>query len=124
MPQVIYQTKIVSIGEFAEETLESDMLITFKDGFSSDLADYCFIHQHGELKQPVQVGQLLSIGTTQYEISAVGEVANENLKELGHITIRFNGGSEAELPGSVHVHGKTPEKVFVGDEIIISNKEK
>ncbi len=31
-------------------------------------------------------------------MTAVGEVAEQNLRELGHITLRFDGHREAEFP--------------------------
>jgi hypothetical protein len=31
-------------------------------------------------------------------VTAVGDVAEQNLRELGHITLRFDGHREAEFP--------------------------
>lgn len=31
-------------------------------------------------------------------MTAVGEVAEQNLRELGHITLRFDGHRQAEFP--------------------------
>ncbi len=31
-------------------------------------------------------------------MTAVGSVAEDNLRELGHVTLRFDGLSEAEFP--------------------------
>ena len=97
------------------------MLILFKTGAPADLADYCFIHSHDVLKQDLQVGQVIHLGHHIYNITAVGDVANVNFQQLGHITIRFDGNCQAELPGTVHVKGLIPEKLFVGDEIKILN---
>ena len=44
MSNVIYQSKINHIGEFAPDALADGMLILFKNGAPSDLADYCFVH--------------------------------------------------------------------------------
>ena len=46
--------------------------------------------------------------------SAVGEVAEQNLRELGHITLRFDGQPQAEYPGTVHVAGPVPQAVTPG----------
>jgi glucitol/sorbitol PTS system EIIA component len=97
------------------------MLILFKNGAPADLADYCFVHSHDDLKLELQVGQILQLGNHIYNITSVGEVANVNLRELGHITLRFDGNSQAELPGTVHVKGEIPAQLFVGDEIRILN---
>ncbi|KES17702.1 PTS glucitol/sorbitol transporter subunit IIA [Gilliamella apicola] len=121
MSNVIYQSKINQIGEFAPDALADGMLILFKNGAPSDLADYCFIHNHDDLKQDLQVGQVLQIGKHTYHITSVGDVANTNFRELGHITLRFDGSSQAELPGTIHVKGDIPNQLFVGDEIKILN---
>jgi glucitol/sorbitol PTS system EIIA component len=121
MSNVIYHAKINQIGEFAQEALADGMLILFKNGAPADLADYCFVHSHDDLKLELQVGQILQLGNHIYNITSVGEVANVNLRELGHITLRFDGNSQAELPGTVHVKGEIPAQLFVGDEIRILN---
>lgn len=47
-------------------------------------------------------------------VTAVGEVAEQNLRELGHITLRFDGHREAEFPGTVHVAGPVPDAIAPG----------
>lgn len=119
MSNVIYQSKINQIGEFAPDALADGMLILFKNGAPSDLADYCFVHSHDDLKQDLQVGQVFQIGKHTFQITSVGDVASTNFRELGHITLRFDGSSQAELPGNIHVKGDIPNQLFVGDEIKI-----
>ena len=36
-------------------------------------------------------------------ITAVGSKAAENLRELGHLTVKFSGSDEAENPGDIAV---------------------
>lgn len=122
MSNKIYQSTVKYIGDFANDALTDGMLITFKEGVSSDLADYCFIHSHDKLLNDLEVGQTLELGGYSYKISAVGEVATTNLRELGHITLRFDGAHSAELPGSVHLVGDVPSKFGVGDTITILSK--
>ena len=116
----IYQTVITKVGTFAREALADDMLITFKQGAPADLEDYCFIHQHGELKDNIQVGDVLVIGSQSYEISAIGDVASFNLKELGHVTLRFDSASIAEYPGTIHLVGNVPADIDVNTELKIN----
>jgi len=47
-------------------------------------------------------------------VTAVGDVAEQNLRELGHITLRFDGQPQAEYPGTVHVVGPVPQAVTPG----------
>lgn len=123
MPDIIYQSIITQIGESASEMLAEGMLITFKQGAPAELIDYCFIHSHDQLKEDLRVGQTLSLGEHHYLITAVGEVATTNLRELGHITLRFDGAAQAELPGCVHVKGNQPIGLRVSQSIILINHE-
>jgi PTS system glucitol/sorbitol-specific IIA component len=43
-------------------------------------------------------GAELQLGELRYPVTAVGDVAEQNLRELGHITLRFDGHREAEFP--------------------------
>ena len=117
----LYQVKIESIGEFANSALEDDMMIIFSNIAPKDAAEYCFIHSHAALKGNIKPGGVMQLGRYQYPITAVGEVVNQNLAELGHITIRFDALVEAEYPGCLHVNGDRPQQVRCGDEIVFLN---
>lgn len=79
---VIYQTTITHIGACATMALEEQMLITFREGAPADIEEYCFIHNHGELAGTLQPGAELQLGEQRYPVTAVGEVAEQNLREL------------------------------------------
>ncbi|WP_109077184.1 PTS glucitol/sorbitol transporter subunit IIA [Aggregatibacter kilianii] len=116
---ILYQTTFNKIGNFARDALEENMMITFKQGAPADLEDYCFIHEHGELIDDVKVGDVLEIDGVVYPITAVGGVASFNLKELGHVTWRFDGADVAEYPGTIHVQGAIPVSIDVGSVLKI-----
>lgn len=78
---VIYQTTITHIGACATMALEEQMLITFREGAPADIEEYCFIHNHGELAGTLQPGAELQLGEQRYPVTAVGEVAEQNLRE-------------------------------------------
>ena len=111
---VIYQTTITRIGASATDALSDQMLITFREGAPADLEEYCFILCHGELKGALHPGLQFSLGQHRYPVTAVGSVAEDNLRELGHVTLRFDGLSEAEFPGTVHVAGPVPDDIAPG----------
>ena len=111
---VIYQTTITAIGESAPEALSDNMLITFREGAPADVAEFCFIHNHGPLCGALLPGAQFTLGEKHYPVTAVGEVAEQNLRELGHITLRFDGQTQAEFPGTVHVAGPVPDAVAPG----------
>lgn len=110
---IIYQTEFSKIGSFATDALAENMLITFKQGAPADLEDYCFIHNPQPMLAEVQVGDIAEFDGVEYPITAVGEVANFNLKELGHVTWRFDGAAQAEYPGTIHLAGVVPSAVKI-----------
>jgi PTS system glucitol/sorbitol-specific IIA component len=60
---------------------------------------------------------VMELAQQRYAITAVGSVATQNLRELGHITVRFDGEAEAEFPGSIHVSGPTPTDIPLGSTL-------
>ena len=54
-----------------------------------------------------------------YKITCVGEEAPVTLAGLGHCTIRFNGMTEAELPGTLYVEEKPVPEIKIGTTIKI-----
>ncbi|WP_435952428.1 PTS glucitol/sorbitol transporter subunit IIA [Dryocola sp. BD626] len=115
--QTIYQTTITHIGQCAREALDDNMLITFREGAPADIQDFCFIHCHGELTGTLRPGIGFELNGQHYDVTAVGEVAQQNLQELGHITLRFDGGERAEYPGTVHVNGPLPQGIETGCQL-------
>ncbi|MGK9173212.1 PTS fructose transporter subunit IIA [Yokenella regensburgei] len=116
----LYQLDITFVGEFVAQYLKQDKLILFSEAVPPDIADYCAVHRSGEFQDVLLPGLALKINTTRYRITAVGEVATANLKQLGHITLSFDGAIDAELPGTVHLCGPTPQQILPGDKIFIS----
>lgn len=66
-----------------------------------------------------KAGQTLKIDENEYKITCVGEEAPVTLAGLGHCTIRFNGMTEAELPGTLYVEEKAVPEIKVGTTIQI-----
>ncbi len=115
---MLYRTEVTRIGEYASDALSDHMMILFNDNAPADVADYCFIHPHAALTGTILPGANLVLAGLRYPVTAVGDVVNQNLAELGHITIRFDGGDVAEYPGTVHVQGTCPDALATGIEII------
>lgn len=113
----IFQTTITQIGGCARDALLDNMLITFREGAPADIEEYCFIHQHGNTAGELLAGGVMELGENRYPITAVGEVATQNLRELGHVTVRFDGETRAEFPGTVHVAGAAPTDIALGSTL-------
>ena len=47
----------------------------------------------------------MRIDDQTWTITALGEVAEKNLANLGHVTLVFDGDSEPRMPGAVHLAG-------------------
>ncbi|MEZ2577445.1 PTS glucitol/sorbitol transporter subunit IIA [Buttiauxella ferragutiae] len=115
--RTIYQTTITYIGQSAREALDDNMLITFSEGAPADIQDFCFIHCHGALSGTLEPGIGFELNGLHYDVTAVGDVAQQNLQELGHITLRFDGEAQAEYPGTVHVNGPLPHNIETGCQL-------
>lgn len=117
MTKVVYKTVITKLGESVNEFLEQGMLITFKDNAPAELAEFCILHSENDLREDIQTGDKLKIGERSFNVTAVGNAVNQNLSSMGHITLRFDGAEEAELPGTLALENKEIGELKVGDVI-------
>ncbi len=67
------------------------------------------------------MGDTFKICGKEFKISAVGSEAPHTLEQLGHCTIDFKGGDEAERPGCIMLEGNQllPEDLKAGELIEI-----
>ncbi len=102
---ILYEADITSVGKFAEESCEEGYLITFINSGPEDFRDYCLcLEVKKGLTGDIKKGNLLYFDNEAFTITAVGSKAVENLRELGHVTVKFSGSSEAENPGDISVN--------------------
>ena len=115
-----YEVEVLEVGAMVDELMEaSDCLIIYNDTIKDvDLREISAIHTTSELKCEVCVGDELTIGEEKYEVTAVGDIAQKTLRELGHCTIKFDGEDKVNLPGELHVRGRQP-KIKAGDRITV-----
>lgn len=118
--KTVYESTFVSVGGCAGEALDDNFFITFAEGAPADVADYCFIHRpQSRGEAPFLAGSVITIGDHSWQVTAVGEVAAVNLRELGHITVKFDGAAVAEFPGTVHVAGSIPAAIEPGQKFSV-----
>jgi PTS system glucitol/sorbitol-specific IIA component len=98
----LYSLLITAVGEYVENLSAEQKLILFSEPVPDDIAMYCGT-PGSELTAELSPGQIMKINQAIYRVTAVGSVATANLKQLGHITLNFDGAATAELPGMVHV---------------------
>lgn len=116
----LYKTKVINIGNEAEMFREEGMIILFGENAPESLSDYCYNIKVEPVAGEIEAGMELSIGSEKYSVTAVGSVVRKNLSELGHITIKFDGSREAELPGTLYVEDRDLPEITIGEEISIS----
>ncbi len=114
-----YQGKILSIGPLVEEFTKAGILVFFGEDAPDELLEFSIIHDAKDLKEPIAIGDIVSINNEKFRILAVGEVANTNLGNLGHLILKINGDDTARLPGDVNLEEKPIPEIRVGMEIKI-----
>ncbi|SES79459.1 PTS system, glucitol/sorbitol-specific IIA component [Salinibacillus kushneri] len=100
----MYKSTIKEIGALVPSFEEEKVVILFGPQAPDELREMSVIHEIEETSdQPIQEGGTLRIGDQTYTITAVGSAANDNLKELGHISVYFKEPADNVLPGAVFV---------------------
>ena len=119
----IYSTKVKALGPMAADFIGEKMIILFNENAPAELAEFCVTHVGNELTDTVEKGDVLEINGKQYDIVEVGCQVQKNLKDLGHIALRFNNNEEGEsLEGSLYMEDKPVELPEEGSEIAIYKK--
>ncbi|HHY88584.1 MAG TPA: PTS glucitol/sorbitol transporter subunit IIA [Chloroflexi bacterium] len=114
-----YQATVTYIGPLVSEFLDSGIVVLFGEDAPEELRDFAIIHDGHELIESIIPGDCVQIRGETYRINAVGEVANSNLANLGHLVLKFNGANEVEMPGDVCVEARQLPEIQVGDTLII-----
>jgi len=117
--KIIYENQVKALGDLAGTFAKEGMIIFFGDNAPDTLADYCYSININPVKGTIKSGQTFMVGEVAFKITAVGEVAEKNLINLGHITVAFNGLTEPTLAGTICVEKKEIPKIKIGSEIFI-----
>ncbi|WP_273478042.1 PTS glucitol/sorbitol transporter subunit IIA [Ignavigranum ruoffiae] len=120
----MYQTEIVNIGEMVEEFKSQNLIILFGPKATPELKEISVMHdmEVKPNKNLLKVGGKIIINDKKYQINFVGDVANENFYELGHVSIYFNENKEDEiLPGAISVSPAELPKFNIGDKIVFED---
>ena len=96
-----YATTVTAVGEQVPEFIGQGLLIWFAEGAPEELHFFTVLHRPTVTTGGVRPGDLVRIDDKAFRVTAVGEVANENMVNLGHMDLKANGASEAPLPGDI-----------------------
>lgn len=105
-----YETTIVSVGPMAVEFAAEGILVFFGEDAPEELHEFAIIHKHTPNIEDVAVGDVFELAGVSFDVTGIGEIANDNLRNLGHLVAKFNGLTETELPGEISLEpGDVPE---------------
>jgi PTS system glucitol/sorbitol-specific IIA component len=96
-----YAATVTAVGEQVPEFIGQGLLIWFAEGAPEELHFFTVLHRPTVTTGGVRPGDLVRIDDKAFQVTAVGEVANDNMVNLGHIDMKANGASEAPLPGDL-----------------------
>ena len=96
MARKIYSTKVSRLGGEVGAFIETaKMIILFEESLAlPELRDMCVMHTGNRVEDTIQSGDVLRMGETEFKILKVGSEVQTNLTNLGHITLKFDGGKE------------------------------
>jgi len=116
---VKYKAKVIAIGTMVEDLLSQGLVVLFDSTAPKELQEIAVVHTGGTLARDVIQGDSMILGNSVYTVTAVGEVANRNLNNIGHVCLKFDARTSPELPGDIHLKGEKLPVINEGDDIII-----
>jgi PTS system glucitol/sorbitol-specific IIA component len=118
-----YQAKVTSVGPMASEFLKERIAVLFHENAPEELREFAILHNGRHLAAPVEVGDVFEINAVPFKVLAVGPVANDNLANLGHLALKFNGETAIEMPGDICLEDKPIPPITIGTTIQIREGE-
>lgn len=113
------KSKIIEIGEMAYFE-DYPILILFNDTAPMGLREVSIIHQFEDEpnRDMLQVGSQIILGDKTYTIEKLGNVVNETLFDLGHVSLYFELEEDQEImPGAALLTPHEVPVLNVGDSI-------
>ena len=99
--QTRYATTVTAVGEQVAEFVGQGILIWFAEGAPEELHFFTVLHRPTVTTGGVRPGDLVRIDDKAFRVTAVGDVANDNMVNLGHMDLKANGAADAPLPGDI-----------------------
>ena len=123
---LVYSTTVTAVGELVSDFREQGILVFFGEGAPAELHEFSILHKVEISQRAPEVGDLIRINSEdfseEFQVLAVGSVASDNLLNLGHLDLKANGLSDAELPGDVNVEARPLPMIKVGDKLEVIAK--
>lgn len=116
--KAIYENKIKAQGELVEE-FGREMMIFFGDNAPDTLKDYCHLIDIKKVNGQIKAGDYFEVDGSKVKILAVGEEAQSNLENLGHLTVNLSENLDDLLPGAIICENGKLNKLEIGSTIKI-----
>lgn len=123
MSEVVYSSVVTAVGALVADFREQGLLVWFGENAPEELHEFSILHKVDYSKRAPIVGDTIAINDSHFRVLAVGAVASENLLNLGHLDLKANGLTDAELPGDVNVEECELPAINVGDRLQIIAKD-
>ena len=120
--QTRYATTVTAVGEQVAEFVTQGLLIWFAEGAPEELHFFTVLHRPTVTTGGVRPGDLVRIDDTAFRVTAVGEVANDNMVNLGHMDLKANGAAEAPLPGDICLEERPLPEPRPGTRLVIEGE--
>lgn len=114
----VYKNTVKSMGP-SVDAFGGEMIILFGENAPDTLKDFCYGIDVVPTSAPITKGMVITFDGNPYKIVAVGNIAEKNLVNLGHLTVNFTGNAEDCLPGAIVVEKKAGPDIQIGTEIEI-----
>lgn len=119
----IYETTVKDIGSIAQDFANEGLVILFGGNIPPELKDICYHIELSDVKDVIKPGMFFYFDKLAYQIVAVGNEAQNNLSNLGHITLNFNGSTNSVLAGTIYLENKKMPLLKIGTKIYISESK-
>lgn len=122
MSKIVYSSTVTAVGELVPEFREQGILVFFGEGAPVELHEFSILHKVEIAERAAKEGDIVRLDSEEFEVLAVGHVASDNLLNLGHLDLKANGETKADLPGDVNVVKKEFPSIKPGDKLQIIEK--
>lgn len=116
------------ITEIGAKAIDKDeqLLIFFGDKATATLKEYSIIQEIKDAQDlQVNIGDTIYFGDQAYQVTFVGNIANETLQTIQHVTFVFSEvPSENQLSSAIYLTPQRLPKIEVGMKIVYQQEEK
>ncbi|MDT2831963.1 PTS glucitol/sorbitol transporter subunit IIA [Vagococcus carniphilus] len=112
--------QVLEVGDRYQDFLSEGMILLFPaETVMTQIKNYSLMVSKMTLQSDIELGDTLSIGSSEFKITDVGHLVNSNIEQIGHFTIKVENKDQAKLPGTLYIEPTTLNEIKVGEKIIV-----